>query len=127
MNTWQAPYDTGWIARSDWTNVHLGSSTTKNADSNVEHNLNAPLSKLLVKVLISTDDTDANSFELAVITWIYDGAGDVSYGIQVNQVDSNNILVQTGQYGIRVLTTSGSSKLLGSDDWYYKVKVWHMG
>ena len=25
-------YDTGWINRSDWTNVHLGSNTTKNVD-----------------------------------------------------------------------------------------------
>ena len=43
-------YDTGWIACSDWTNQHLGDSV----GGNVNHNLDAPLSDILVKVLISS-------------------------------------------------------------------------
>ncbi len=57
-------YATGWINRSDWTNVHLGTDTTKDADSNLNHALSAPLSELIVKVFVSTDGTDANSFEI---------------------------------------------------------------
>ena len=53
-------YDTGWVACSDWTNQHLGSTL----GGNVVHNLNTPLRNLSVKVFISTDGTDDNSFEM---------------------------------------------------------------
>jgi hypothetical protein len=120
-----APYDTGWINRSDWTNVHLGSNTTKNTDSNVTHNLNAPLSKLLVKVLISTDGTDANSFEVTFSTYVDSGSS--SRGITVYQVDSNTIKVQTGTNGILYAQDDGSMAGIDTEDWYYKIKVYYLG
>ena len=121
MNSWQYRYDTGWISRSDWTNVHLGSSTTKNADSNVTHNLNAPLSELLVKVFISTDGTDANSFEILPIS---DTAAD--FGATIFQVDLNNIKVQTNGNGPIYCNDAGTNVQIDTENWYYKIKVWRL-
>lgn len=122
MNSWQYRYDTGWINRSDWTNVHLGSSTTKDTDSNVTHNLNAPLSDLLVKVFISTDGTDANSFELLNTSHETN-----TYGISISQVNMNTLLLQTGANGLIGLSTSGVAVGIDTEDYYYKVKVWYLG
>ena len=65
-------YNTGWLLNQiggvgspDWTNVHLGDDPSQ--DSNVNHNLDAPLSDLLVKALISTDGTDNNSYEIMLL------------------------------------------------------------
>jgi hypothetical protein len=121
-NSWQAPYKTGWINRSDWTNVHLGSDTTLNADSNITHNLNAPLSKLLVKLFISTDGTDANSFEVT----LYGGTA-ANYGITVYEVDNNNIRVQTAAAGIIYIDDASAHQIIDTENWYYKVKVWYLG
>ena len=120
-------YDTGWIARSDWTNVHMGSSTTKDADSNINHGLNAPLSDLLMKVLISTDGTDANSFELVDMTHIVDGSGEIVRGVIIDQVDSNNLIIQTGVNGITSIAADGTANAIVSDDWFYKIKAWKLG
>ncbi len=111
-------YETAWINRSDWTNVHIGSDDTKNADSNVTHSLGVPLSDLLVRVLISTDGTDANSFEIH-----FGSSTTNSLGITVYQVDSNNIKVQTGLAGIYQLNDSGSVVLIDTENWWYKIVV----
>jgi len=55
-------YNTGWINRNDWTNVHLGSTTSTNVDSDVEHNLNADMANLSYRLLISTGGTDTSAF-----------------------------------------------------------------
>lgn len=118
-------YETGWINRSDWTNVHLGTDDTKNADSNVTHNLGANLSDLLVKVMVSTDGADANSFEsIHSLTLI--GAGSY-YGIAIYQVDTNNIKVQTGALGFVYINDAGAAITIDTEDWYYKIKVWKLG
>jgi hypothetical protein len=115
-------YDTGWlhIYNDDWTNVHLGSDNST-SDSNVTHNLNAPLSELLVKVLISTDGTDANSFE---VTPIGDSGNE---GLAISQVDENNITIQTGDSGFRSVNSNGLDYTLDTESWYYKIKVWKLG
>jgi hypothetical protein len=123
MNSWQYRYDTGWINRSDWTNVHLGSNTTKNTDSNVTHNLNAPLSNLLVKVFASTDGTDANSLE--VKGEAYDDGN--TYGWTVFEIDSNSIKIQTGDHGLLYIQDNGVAWGIATEDWYYKVKVFYLG
>ena len=122
-NSWQYRYDTGWINRSDWTNVHLGSNTTLNTDSNVNHNLNAPLSNLLVKLFLSTDGTDANSFE---ITPVESGSAG-NYGFTAYHVDSNNLLVQTGLNGIQILQSDGTNLAVDTENWYYRIKVYFLG
>lgn len=125
-------YDTGWLlneiggaATADWTNVHLGDVPT--GDSNVTHNLNAPLSDLLVKVLISTDGTDANSLEVSNIEFDAAIVSDYFAGIQIYQVDLNNIKVQTGSSGFTTLSDSGVPDTVSVENWYYKVKVWYLG
>ena len=113
-------YATPWINRSDWTNVHLGSNTALNADSNLNHGLGVPLSDLLVKLLISTDGTDATSFESNVDA---ETADNVSTGYHISQVDSNNILIQTGAVGINFLDTSGVRQRVDAENWWYKIVV----
>ncbi|KKL50528.1 hypothetical protein LCGC14_2304600, partial [marine sediment metagenome] len=113
-------YDTGWINRNLWGNKHLGSSLTKNLDSNVTHNLNTPLSDLMVKLLVSPTGVDGDSFELIV------GADD-GWGVTVYYVDANNILVQTGVSGIIYINATGGSAGIDTEDWYYKIKVWKLG
>lgn len=113
----EAHYDTGWIACSDWTNQHLGDTV----GGNVAHNLQAPLSELAVKVLISTDGTDNNSFDVTYSD-IYTAA---NYGITIFAVDKNNIKVQTGQNGITYTNDSGQNITIDTESWYYKVKVHH--
>lgn len=115
-------YDTGWIANNDWTNVHLGTTTTGN---DVNHALTANLSDLIVKVLISTDGTDANSFEMSDTGVDGLGAG-TSLGITIYQVDTANITVQTGLQGILYLDAGGTSIIIDTESWYYKVKVWKL-
>jgi hypothetical protein len=113
-------YDTGWINRSDWTDVHLGSNTSKDVDSNVAHNLGAPLSDLLVKFLISPTGNDSDSFEVyANISW----SGSQQWGWTIFQVDANTVQVQTGNAGINYLDTAGTGHVVNTDDWYYKIKV----
>ena len=113
-------YSTAWINRSDWTNVHLGTDDTKNVDSNLNHALDVPLSDLIVKVFISTDGTDANSFEIT------QSERATHYGVTVNAVDNNNILLQTGSSGITYLNSSGTVVGINSQDWYYKIKVYKL-
>jgi hypothetical protein len=116
-------YDTGWIACSDWTDQHLGDSV----GSNVNHALDAPLSELLVKVLISTDGTDANSFEV-----IQADDNTTDYGCTIYYVDDDNILVQTGNGGIAfvsdgaIVGSAGSVYRIDTESWYYKIKVWKL-
>ena len=122
-------YDTGWIPRSNWKTVQLGSSTTKNANSNVAHNLNAPLAQLLIKVLVSSDGTDANSFEVTPSADAFYVSGNYHYGITIYQVDMNNIKLQTGINGISIVNDApytGYIIQLDTEDWYYKVKVWKL-
>jgi len=115
----RATYDTGWINRSDWTNVHLGStSDPKNTDSLVAHKLGVPLSELLVQLLISTDGSDANSFEPRDADSNAGGRGFVIYAH-----DDDNVKVQTADTGIGYQNDNGTFTTLGSDNWYYKVRV----
>lgn len=118
-------YDTGWINTNDWTSRELGSTATpKNTDSNIAHNLNANLSELIVKLFVSTDGTDNNSFEVQVVDLRYSSTGSLIYGYSIFQVDSNNLLLHTGSSGIRYVEDTGGTGILDTDDYYYKVKVW---
>ena len=117
-------YDTGWINTNDWEDRQLGSTATpKNTDSNVAHNLNCRLSDLIVKLFVSTDGTDANSFEVPFGPYYqYLVYGDI--GITVFEVDNNNILVQTGYHGFCFINKTDSYVyIIRTEDWYYKVVV----
>jgi hypothetical protein len=116
----QASYETNYINRSDWTNVHIGSNATLNVDSNVLHNLNINLKNIHIKLIISTDGTDANSFEIGM-----SGPQDNSTaaGVQRFYIDSNNIKIQTGTTGIKYFDDTGSIINITTQSWYYKVIV----
>ena len=119
MNSFHVPYDTGWVACSDWTNQHLGDTV----GANVVHNFHVPLSKLLVGVFISTDGTDAASF---VVPWGTTGSSTAA-GITVFQVDSNNLKIQTHTNGFCYINDNGDTVVIAAQSYYYKVKVWYMG
>jgi len=130
LNSWMAPYDTGWLLNelggagvADWTDVLLGDDPTDKTDY-ITHNLNAPLYKLFVKVLISTDGTDNNSFEPNGISY---NSPDTHYGYMVNQIDTNNIGIQTGLLGIGYLDSSGDFIAINAENWYYRVRVYYLG
>ena len=121
-----ADHDTGWLLNElggtgvgDWTNVHLGDDPTDPAD-NITHGLNLPLASLRVKLLISTDGTDANSFEIGFT----DRNPTATYGYIVDAVDDDNFIVQTGANGISTLATNGVITVIDSEDWYYRIMVW---
>ena len=119
-------YKTGWINRSDWTNVHMGSDTSKNVDSNLNHGLGAPLSDLIVKVFISTDGTDANSFEMKDTGIDRASGANQTFGIIIAQVDNDNLIIQTGATGILTLATNGDFAVIDTEDWYYKIVVYKL-
>jgi hypothetical protein len=119
----KASYVTGWIenlmnggSTPEWRNVHLSASGT--ADGNINHGLNCGLEKLLIKVLISTDGTDANSFEL------FKGeSANNNSGVTFYYVDSNNLKVQTGATAIIYINDSGIGIGLTTEAFYYRIVV----
>jgi len=117
----EAHYDTGWINRSDWSDIHLGSNATKNVDSDVAHNLGVPLSQLLVRVLVSPTGSDSDSMELV---GMYIDSGVRQSGVTVYQVSNNAIRIQTATQGLSWLSdTAGTGFILDTEDWYYKIVV----
>lgn len=91
---------------------------TKNADGNVNHRFGVNLSSgITVDIYISSDGTENNCNRLA--TYIYDTAND--RGVQVMQVSSNAIKVQTGVGGCDIMDDAGSTTIYDSEDHYYKV------
>lgn len=112
-------YDTGWVNCSDWTDQHLGDTV----GSNVNHALGYNLRELLVQVFISTDGTDNNSFQIDHSTGGTASAAEIR-GINIYQVDTNNITVQTGANGIRqILDAAGATNAIDTENWYYRVIV----
>ena len=65
------------------------SLNNKNSDGYVNHSLGLPLSELDVKLFISTDGTDANSFEAL----LFEQDSTVTLGQTAFYVDDNNIKV----------------------------------
>lgn len=112
-------YDIGWVNCSDWTNQHLGTTV----GGNVVHSLNAHLRDLDVKILVSSDGTDENSFEMRDTNKRYDSTGSLSYGFIIFEVDKNNIKVQTGEDGCRILQDDGHDVALDTQNWYYRIVV----
>jgi len=112
-------HDTGWINCTDWTNQFLGDTV----GNNVVHNFGLPLSDLLIRVLISTDGTDANSFE-PVGFMTFDGLSGQEYGYFIDAVDNNTISVITAAYGIPQYNAAGQwFNTITTESWYYRVIV----
>jgi hypothetical protein len=109
-------YSTGWINRSDWTNVNPGTTTTKNTDSNANHKMGAPIQDLEINFFVSTDGTDANAFQIE--SHIGNGS---DAGLSIHAVDNNNVVYQTGAQGMEYIATPGGGRsTLTTQDWYYR-------
>lgn len=109
-------YSTGWVSNSDWTD----------AEFTVTHSLTTNLSDLIVKFFISTDGAEANSIEVITI-FRSSTAGGLVYGYQIQQSDTDNIVIQTGKDGVMYFNSTGDRVLLGSSStFYYKVKVYKL-
>ena len=106
----EAPYDTGWIANSDWTTVLLTAT----------HNFGAPYSDLSVELKISLDGTDDTAFTIGNETFVA-AANTSRYGYTIKAVDENTVGIQTGQTGLFYYNTSSSPVTLPSA--YYKIVV----
>lgn len=179
-------HDPGWINRSDWTNVHMGSpevayinligafiegeviteavsgntgiiqedagavltlknvtgtgvftnarqitgatsgatadvnGDTKNQDSNLFHQMGKNLYQLRTEIFFSTDGTENNSYNITN-NILYDGVGGTAFGDQQNQIDIDNIKIQTGNAGIPYVNDAGAVLATDTEDWYYKV------
>ncbi len=129
IDHYDAPFDSGWLLNemggsgvANWSNVHLGDDPTDPTD-NVTHGQNKPLSELIHKLLISTDGTDNNSFSLELMNYTSAGTN-IGFGANIDQIDLNNIKIQTGKNGLTFYNDSGVITVIDIEDWYYKNKVW---
>jgi len=112
-------YDTGWIARSEWRNKHLGSDTTKNVDSLVSLPFSfTDLGDLNITFLINSAATDIGAQEPRTNT---SGTGNRGYGIE--QIDATSLRIQTGSNGVTYINGSGSDVPVDTEDWFYKIIV----
>ena len=124
VTPWGARYfDSGWIPRSDWTNVHLGNGAAKNVDSNLTHGLNIPSPYLHVQLLLSGDGTDAQTQSVLWLAKDLATSVNESTGVIVDQVDSDTLRVQTGAAGIPVMDASGVASIVDTEDWFYRLIV----
>jgi hypothetical protein len=121
----KASYVTGWVENlinggttPEWRNVHLSASGT--ADGNINHGLNCGLDQLSVRVLISTDGTDANSFEVQCHSLTTAGQ---FFGLTFFYIDDNNLKVQTGLYGLAPIDDGGIPLTINTNAYYYKIIV----
>ena len=60
----------------------------------------------------------ANSFEIEIGSDI--DSGD-HRGLTPYQVDTNNLLIQTGTLGLLYINASGVAVVIDTEDWYYKI------
>ena len=109
-------YETGWINRSDWTNVHMGSDKTKNVDSNVQHNLNRDLRDLNVQSFISRSGSWADAHNIGIYA---DANGANSLGTCLQEVSPNAIKVHTGTTGTGFMEDNGTLIVVNTENWYY--------
>jgi hypothetical protein len=118
-------YDTGWVenllnggSTPEWRNVHLSSSGT--SEGNITHGLNATLDKLLIRLLVSTDGTDANAIEVGK----YSGNYSINIGWAPLYVDANNVKIQTAAtYGFNAMNDSGTGTAYTTGAYYYRIVV----
>jgi hypothetical protein len=107
-------FDTGWVSNSDWTNAELVAT----------HNFGANLSDLIVKFYLSSDGTEANTFEVKSTNYNSSGTLAQDAGFAIYQQDTNGIYVQTGSAGVLITDDSGTTVIVDNESWYYKIVVY---
>ena len=116
-------FDSGWIPRSDWTNVHLGNGAAKNVDSLMVHGLNLPMAYLHVRVLVDADGTDGAANEMLAGSRDQAVASDESIGLRASQNGPDAVELQTGVQGMFRLDSAGLVSLMDTEDWFYRVII----
>ena len=89
------------------------------ANSNVNHGLSCGLERLFIRLLVSSDGTDAN----AITIHIGSDYGTNVRGISAYYIDANNIKLQTATYGLFVVQDDGTLLSLQTTAWYYRIVV----
>lgn len=107
-------YSTGWVLNSDWTFSEL----------TITHNLNTPISDLIIKMFLSSDGTEANAIDLMPVGWNV-GLTSGDYGTTIYAIDSNSFKVQVAAKGIPYIADSGYQTFVTDGTYYYKVVVYH--
>lgn len=108
-------FDTGWIANSDWTNTEF----------TINHGLNANISELVIKMFISTDGTDDNSFEINNVEYDSSSASGYQTGTSYFAIDKNSFKVQTGADGLTMIVDSGGTlTTIDTESYYYRCVVY---
>jgi len=93
-------------------------TTNKDDDNNITHNMACILNAKVINWINSTASyTSAYRFE---DQQNHDGAGN-QLGIQIINIDTNNIQQQTGAQGIRTIQDNGGGFNLDNEDWYLNI------
>ncbi len=95
--------------------------TNKNIDTNMNHLLDTGLNTLSVRLFISTDGAEDNSYEISGMTT--DFVANHAWGLQKYAVDSNTIKLQTGEVGMQFILDDGKIGALQANDVYYEVII----
>lgn len=101
--------------------------TTKNIDTNFYHGFIKNIRELTYSLYWSSDGTENNAVDISKgnITRDTNPGSQQNLGLQFQQVDTNNILIQTADTILAYLSTSGAaSSVGGADDFYRGIIKW---
>jgi hypothetical protein len=96
--------------------VNEVSGSNKNTDNDLLHEFGKNIRDLETKIFISTDGTDATSFEL-----ITDSVWATNQGWNPIQTDTDSFNLQTGTQGFVYINAAGARTNLTTADYYYRV------
>lgn len=109
----QARFSTGWVANNDWTDMDL----------TVTHGLGTPLSNLTVSLFLSTDGTEANSWEVKGFESRWSASDDAVLGWSYFAIGDTSFKLETGGTGIAYVEASGARNVLDTESYQYKIVV----
>jgi len=93
---------------------------TKNVDANVTHGLGRNLSDMTVRMSYSTTASDTLSWSIPMAF----ASGVNELGNLPQQVDTNTLKIQTGEFsGFMTLSTGGVANLWISEDYFYRIQL----
>lgn len=120
-----AAYDTGWIGRDDWTNVHIGSGVATNVNSVLLHNLGARIQDLDVEVYLQRTALNEVDDDFHVMLSANLGDNVANLGLQIHGADppKTGFILQTGSAGMQVIVAAGTISTVATAAGWYRVVV----
>ena len=109
FNLPKSDYETNWIANSTWNNATFA----------INHDLYTKLTNLDIRFFISTDGTEANSFEINQ----FESNAAAQLGMTYFAVDVDNISIKLGIHGLYYIDSTGASFRIDTEAYYYKVEI----